>query len=98
MTTLGSGWAIGGEGLDLPDALKGSRGSSLSSSILTPLESDSKDFESKNGIRESELTIIYSGWGLRDEGLDPSKEVPVEGLLFHQKVDFDRIGVCFRRF
>ena len=39
-------------------------------SILTLLESVSEDFESKNGIRRSELTTLGSGWGLRDEGFD----------------------------
>ena len=64
-----------------------------SSSILTLLESVSDDFELKNGIRGSELTTVgYSrlvGVSERDEGLQ--KEVPFI-------VDFDRIGVCFRRF
>ena len=45
-------------------------GNAISSSILTLLESVSEDFESKNGISTSELTLFSSGWGFKDEGLD----------------------------
>ena len=53
-----SGWGLSDEGLDLPDALTEGKRSSLSLLILILLESISEDFESKNGIRGSELTVI----------------------------------------
>ena len=58
----------------------------------------SRDFESKNGIRGSELTLFSSGWGLRDEGLDLPDALKGGPYIGSFIVDFDRIGVCFRRF
>ena len=54
-------------------------------SILTLLESVSEDFDWKNGIRGSELTLFSSGWGLRDEGLDLT-----DALKGSNDLDFQR--------
>ena len=42
----------------------------ISSSILTLSESVSEDFESKNGVRGSELTLFSSGWVIVSETKD----------------------------
>ena len=101
MTLTHSGWGLRDEGLDLKGSQAKRVFSFIKRSILTLLESVSEDFESKNGIRGSELTVLDPGWGLIGEGLDlsdafPSKEV--NKRVFSFIVDFDPIGVCFKRF
>ena len=62
-------WGLRDEGLDLKSRAKRVF-SFIKRSILILLGSVSVDFESKNGIRGSESTIIGSGWVIVSEVKD----------------------------